>query len=145
MNKELALFVVKRYGQMDANARNRTNLRDNVAKYITPTKDNVYGNNTPGERKHDHLFDSTAINSNDELAGALSYLMTNPSTQWMDFTTGIPDLDSNQDVAAFLSNAAKITLRSLADTNFYTAIQETYNDVPSFGTGVLFQEEDAVD
>ena len=139
---QLATFACKRYAQLDAAAKNWVNHWDDVAKYIVPRKDNVYGNNVPGDKKHQHLFDSTAINSNDELGAALSYLMSNPSTQWFEFTTGIPRLDKIDSVSRWLHDAAKITQRSLSDTNFYTAIQETYADTPSFGTGVLFQEED---
>jgi len=135
-------FVIKRYKQWDGNFQNWKHLMDNCAKYGVPNKDNVYGNTTPGDPKHSHLFDSTALNSIEELASGLGSIMTNPSSAWIAFTTGDTELDANEEVARYQSEAAKRILKRLAASNFYTMSHEETVDSISFGTGVLFQDFD---
>lgn len=138
----IAAFVNKRYKQWDSNSANWKHIWDVCAKYGVPNKDNVYGNNTPGDPKHSHLFDSTALNSIDELAAGLGTIMTNPSSDWFLMTTGDTELDNDHEVALFLSETAKRMLRRLASSNFYTMSHEETIDSISFGTGVLFQDFD---
>jgi len=73
---------------------------DEVAKYVVPRKDNVYGQASPGEKRANRLFDTEGIRANDDLAAALHGMLTNPSLIWFNLSTGDNELDRNKNVSA---------------------------------------------
>lgn len=143
--KGLGEIVCERFGQLKENRMNWEEHWDDVAKYIIPRKDNVYGDLVPGEKTNRHLFDSTAIKENDRLANHLSSLLTNPTVKWFGLTTGDTQLDANEEVAKWLSESTNAMIQVMNGSNFQTAIHETYSELPSFGTSNLRIDEDEID
>lgn len=125
------------------------NLRSNwtsywteIAKFVQPTKNDPYGFRAKGDKRGDELLDSTAIHSNELLASALHSMLTNPSTPWFGITTGIEEIDGNDDARMWLSNSVRTMHNVLNNSNFQTEIHELYLDQGSFGTGSILIEED---
>lgn len=118
---------------------------DEVAKYVIPRKDNVYGQAVKGEKKTNLLFDTEAIAANDDLASALHGMLTNPSIPWFGLSTGDKDLDSKEDVKAWLYDSTIKTLNIMNQSNFQTEIHEVYLDLGSIGTSSLRIEADEED
>lgn len=143
-NKEtpLSKAVEKRFKVLEKDRNNWESHWDEVAKYVVPRKDNVYGNYTPGQKKNTHLFNSTGIKANDDLANALSSLMINPASQWMDLTHWDDEVDTEDEVRKWLGRASKKLLAILNKTNFQTSSQEMFVDYSSFGTGFVRIKKD---
>lgn len=142
MEIEIGAAVVKAYDAAMTDRKNWDSHWDEVAKYVVPRKDNVYGQATPGEKRANRLFDSEGIRSNDDLAAALHGMLTNPSLIWFNLSTGDTKLDRNVNVAAWLFDTTNKMIRTLNNSNFQTEILETYTDLGSIGTTVLRIEDD---
>jgi hypothetical protein len=142
-NKQtLAEHIVKKFAKLKADRTNWDSYWEEIAEYILPRKDNVYGNVVAGEKKHNRLYDSTSIHSNELLASALHSMLTNPTDVWFALSTGEKDLDKNTEVRQYLQDCVKIITQTLNTSNFQTQIHETYLDLGSIGTSVLRMEED---
>ncbi len=115
---------------------------DEIAKYVIPRKDNVYGQHVKGEKEGNTLFDTTAIKANDDLGSALHGMLTNPSIQWFGMATGVKELDTDEDVRSWLFDASQTTINVMNQSNFQTEIHEVYQDLGSIGTASFRIEED---
>jgi len=118
---------------------------DEVAKYVVPKKDNVYGQAVVGEKRGNRLFDTEAILATDELAAAFSGLLTSPSITWFGLTSGMAEKDSDIEVSRWLHDTVRTMLNVINGSNFHTEIVETYTDLGSIGTNLLRIEEDDED
>lgn len=134
--------VVKLHEQLIAERSTWDYHWDQVAKYVIPKKDNVYGQNVPGEKKSNLLFDTMAIAANDDLAAALHGMLTNPSFIWFGMATGVKELDSDEDCRRWLFDSTRKTIQVMNQSNFQTEIHEVYQDLGSIGTASLRIEAD---
>lgn len=122
----------------------RTNWERNwedVAEYILPRKDDVYGFRMKGEQKFQRLYDSTSIHSNELLASALSGMLISQTSKWMQLSLGDPELDKDPETRYWLEDASDKMLAVYDGSNFYTEMHETFLDLGSLGTSTVFQEE----
>lgn len=144
-NDALGTEVIKRFESLKAARSTWNNHWDEVAKFVIPRKDNVYGQLVPGEKQTNRLFDIEAIQAADDLAAALHGLLTNPSIMWFLLSTGNKEVDSDKDVQKWLFDSALSMHQKLNASNFQTEISETYLDLGSIGTTSLRMEEDEDD
>ena len=140
--KAKAAAIIKRIDTMKAHRHNWERHWLEVAEYILPKKDNIYGEKVEGEKKFNLLYDSTSIQSAETLAANLHGMMTNPATEWFSMSTGIMEMDSREDVRAYLQAVTRIILDMLNESNFQSQIHETYMDLAGFGTNLLRVLED---
>jgi len=143
-DEKLGAYVVDRHSKMTAGLENWKRHWEDVAQYIIPRKDDMYGMPyaTKGQQKHNLLYDATSIHSNELMASALHGMLTNPSSTWFGLSTGDPLLDAIPEVRAWLQKSADKIIQILNNSNFQTEIHEIYLDLGSFGTAVLRIEED---
>lgn len=133
--------VVKKHAALKSDRGTWEEHWDELAYYIVPNKDHFNKEVSPGEKKNVHLFDNTAIQANELLAGALHSLLTNPHTMWFSLATGEDDIDNIDGVRKWLQGASRRMHSVLNKTNFQTEIHETYLDLGAFGTAPLYMEE----
>lgn len=142
-NDELkAKEVIKKFERLKSDRANWDTYWEQLAQFIIPRKDNVYGHPTVGEDKHNRLYDSTSIHSNELLASALHSMLTNPSSVWFGLSTGDKELDKIKEVRQWLQNAVMKMIRTLNNSNFQEEIHETYVDLGGIGTNILDILED---
>ena len=110
--------------------------------YTLPRKNEIQVKRTQGEKKGNLLFDSTAIQSCEMLAGHLHGVMTNPAVQFFELYTGDDKIDSQDEVREWYQDTTQKLHGILNRTNFHTEIHEFYLDLCSIGTAVLQTEED---
>lgn len=142
MENELGIYIVKKFEKLDTRRSTWKTHWEQVAEYIVPKKDDVYGSAIIGEEKYNLLYDSTAINANDMLASMLHSTLTSALSKWYELTTGDRELDANDNVRMYRQQAADVMMEVLNQSNFQSQIHEVYVDLGSFGTGVLRIEED---
>jgi len=139
-------ILIKRYNKTKGSRANWDAHWQEISNYVLPKKDDVYTkqSNVGGEKKNktQKLYDATAIHSNELLASALHGMLTNPSVQWFELSTGIPELDDVHEIRLWLQRAALKIHQVLNNSNFQTEIHEVYLDISSFGTGLMRIEED---
>lgn len=142
MENELARKVIKKYEDLKAERMNWDSHWDEVAKFVVPRKDNVYGQATIGEKRANRLFDTEGIRACDELAAALHGMLTNPATIWFGLSTGDPAIDKKYSVSFWLHDCTRKMINVLNNSNFQQEILETFTDLGSIGTNSLRIEDD---
>ncbi len=137
-----AYRTCKRASALEVERKNFQSLWSDVGRLICPNKNNIFQSRMAGEKKTQDLFDSTGTRFNRELANGLYYLASNPTNRWYGFSTGIKELDEDSDVRKFLYECEEVQTDIMNRSNFHTEVHSTYEDLPSFGTGVFFTMED---
>jgi len=139
----IAEMVCRKHSRMKSQRVNWETHWDEVAEYIIPRKDDIYGSNTKGEKKHNKLFTSVSVHANEQLASALHGMLTNPSNVWFGLSSGDKDLDQDKEVKAWLQKVVSQMIQVFNNSNFQTEVHQNYLDLGSFGTSVLRVEEDS--
>lgn len=135
------LSVVKRWEALDNEAGIWKKHWDQVARYIVPKKDNVYGQAVNGDERTNHLYDATSVHANELLASALVGMLINPALIWFSLTTGDDRLDMDDDVQAWIQDTVLRMMFYMNNSNFNTEAHELFTDIPSFGTGIMMVDE----
>lgn len=135
--------IIKKFDRLKSNRANWDTHWREIADYVMPRKEHVFGFQTKGDKKREKIFDSTGPHSLELLASALGGMLTNPATTWFELTTGVPSIDQQDDVRFWLQEANREMHGVLNQvSNFQTEVHEMYMDMGSFGTGLMQMEED---
>lgn len=137
-----AKAVIDRWNHLKTERSNWEIYWQDLAELILPNKSNIMVQRTPGDQRDYQVFDNTAIQANELLAGALHGLLTNPYSQWFELTTGNPELDDKDHIRLWLQDTTRRMHNQINDSNFQTEIHEYYLDLGCFGTAPLLMEED---
>lgn len=140
---ERALRIIRRFASMkSARSRYEQDWQD-IRDLVRPNTADFNRMNYPGARKYDAIYDGTAPEANEQLAGGLMSFLTNPIDLWFKLWVTDPDSIAN-DIPAqrWLQLVTDILYASYnnEDTMFYTSLHEVYQDLGAFGTGVVNQE-----
>lgn len=139
----LAQRLMLRYEFMAKDRGTWENHWDECARYVLPRKDNQYGSQlTRGSERAIYSYDGTPIQANETLASSLNGMVVSASDKWLEWATGIPELDHQHEVIAWLQHVADRMLAVYKDSNFYTEAHEVFLDLGALGTSTLYQEED---
>lgn len=95
---------------------------------------------SPGASTRAAIYDDTAPNNAPKLAGAIYGLLTNPALVWFHLRAIDDDLNTREDVMAWLQAVGRhlLTVFNSAAGGFNTAAYEIYLDMVTFGTAVLY-------
>jgi hypothetical protein len=116
-----------------------------IADYFLPSKNTITVQRSPGDKRNLILLDNTGVISLQLLGGALHGLLTNPDSQWFEYTTGDNEIDVQDDVRLYFEKCGKVTLNVLNNSNFQTEVHEFYLDIGGLGTAAMDVEEDQED
>lgn len=122
---------------------------DLIKRLVVPYRGNFFREN-PTEhsiewRENREIYDSTAVMANITLSASLHASLTSSAFQWFSFGFRNDELNENQEAKAWLQECAKRCYNALQDSNFNLEASETYLDLTSYGTSIIFgevQEED---
>ena len=115
-----------------------------IARYIRPRKKSIDSFRTPGHLNNDH-YDSTAPAASNTLALIMADTLTPKAIEWFGFS--IPEssqysvLNKNVNVKNWLRELNMAVFDGLAQSNFYSVINEIYADFNSFATVCIYLEE----
>lgn len=144
--KELAEKIMNQFKAVKGQRSNWEALWQEVVDFTLPRRGNILGKNMSGDsRLPVNLYNSTAIQSNELLAGALHGMLTNPASEFFGLTTGTREIDEMDEVRKWLQLTTRAKHAVLNNSNFQTEIHETYLDLGSIGTSPLEMEEDERD
>jgi len=139
---DVAAFIIRRFNKLKSTRQNWDTHWQQVADFCIPRKDDVFGQFSKGEKKHDKLYDSTAVHTAELLASALHSMLTNPATFFFELTTGDPLIDKLDEVRKWFQHVVERMHLRLNNSNFQTEIHELYLDLVTLGTGPMQILED---
>jgi hypothetical protein len=145
LEEQTAKKIKKKWETMQTMSSMWKSHWDEVAKYVLPMKNNIYGYRADGEKKGQYLFDTYAIHAMELLASALHGMLTNPASVWFGLLTEEDELNKKDNVQKFLQTCTTKMIDVLNSSNFQTEVHEYFIDLVGFGTGTLNVEEDDKD
>ena len=116
-NMSRGSFIKTQWEEMRNDSQLWDSLTREVLKYVSPNKKEIYSM-TPGQDRFWELFDSSAIHYSELLASALHSMLTNPSVQWFELSTGDIKLDNVPHVRNYLQDLVRRIHQILNNTNF---------------------------
>jgi hypothetical protein len=138
--------ILNRKQQADSIRLANSSIWRDIAPYVHPTKRDIgNGSTTPdgiiSMSSHAALFDSCGIEANRVYAAGSMAGMTPSDSPW--FALEAPNhLKDDDEIKAWYSRCTDITLRILADSNFYNEKHNVELDDGAFGTAGLYIQED---
>jgi hypothetical protein len=146
MKKEIAKLtpkaVIKRLQKCKGERGTWETHWQEVADHFLPRKNTILDKKTEGQKRTWQLLDNTGMHAAEMLAGALHGMLTNGDTYWMEYTTGNPALDQQDNIRKFLQKIQRDTHNVLNNSNFQTEVHELYLDEVNFGVSCMYIDED---
>ena len=124
---------------------NAENQWDEIATFVLNNQSGIFKSkkDSPGQKKTDRVYDSTAIQANHDLASTIHSTLTNPATKWSRIRFKDPILNNNPEAIAWLEDANNKIHDSIGESNFDTEIAKSYKMFCSIGNMALFQDVEA--
>ncbi len=134
--------IIEKAGRLKSERMVYEAIWQQIGTYIRPLRKNFQGSELPGTQKYVDVLDGTAMTSLELLAGFIHGLLTNPAGYFFGLTTGIPALDEQDSVRLWIQEVVRTLHYYINNSNFQTEVQEFYQDLIAFGTGVMSIEDD---
>lgn len=120
-----------------------SHLQD-IAELIRPFGADFTVERTPGQRRHDDIFDGTPITAAENLAAGLWGGVTSSAAQWFTLRHIDPDMNRDEAVRMWIAELERrcYTAFSARGQAFYNQAMSFFSDIVTFGTAVMFVDED---
>lgn len=126
--------------------RNQEDIWQELAEFMLNNQSGFFnGRETPGARRTQRVYDSTAIQAVHDLAAAIHATVTNPQTQWTRFRFKNAELNDDDDASKWLREANDLYMEALNESNFMTEVARGYKFYVALANMVLIHEEKAMD
>lgn len=114
-----------------------------IAMYQFPTATRfVVTDANKGYKKHQHIYDSTALFAHRTYAAGMMSGMTSPARPWFRMSLKDRDLMEKGVVKAYLHQATEVARSIFAASNTYNALHQCYEELGAFGTWANFVRPD---
>lgn len=114
--------------------------------YALPQKSGLFTGYQNSKRKNPDIFDSTAENGVEQLAGSILSELTPPWSRWfgLGFGVDVEESDANSEKYKELDKIQKVLQSHFDRSNFYVEAHQCYLDLITIGTAVMLMEENQV-
>lgn len=135
-----ALDLIKRLDAMCAERSTLDSHLEQVRELFYPASVPFNRQDTPGQKVHEKVFDSTPEQAAELLSAGLQAMLTNPSVKWFALRPLDDRLAENEEVALWLEHVSDrlYAVFNSPTTNFTPQQHEKYMDLSCFGTGVMY-------
>lgn len=132
--------IIRRMEKFEADRSNENNQFQQCADYGMPNSNQITQKHSPGQPKPD-LFDTTAEDSNIQLAAGLySYMFPTDSRAFV-LKTDDPELAENDEAKQWFERTTAIIHEHLVSSNFRQAFFEFLKSLGCFGPACLYEEK----
>ena len=145
MDDPRASALMKRYQTLQTNRSHWESHWQELGDYVCPRKADITKKRTGGDKRTELIFDGTAIHAAELMSASLHGMLTNAATPWFDLRYENDELNGDDEAKEWLEGATDVMYQHLARSNFQEQIHELYSDLATFGTGVIFIENDEND
>lgn len=134
--------IKKRFEKLKSDRSTWESHWQEIANYMNPMRNDFTTTIQPGSKRNVQILDNTAMMASELLAGALSGMLTNASTPWLEFETEDRKLNANKRIKTWLQMASNKVLDVMNGSNFQTEVHQFYLDLTSICTAAMQIEED---
>jgi hypothetical protein len=140
-----AKLVLDRYQSLNTQRQTWEEHWQEVADYMMPRKADITKKRSKGDKRHELIFDGTAIHSLELLSASLHGMLTNIASPFFYLRYRNTDLDKDDEAKEWLESCTDVMYKVFSASNFQQEIFELYHDLISFGTAAMLIEEDVND
>ena len=139
----LAKDVINRYDRLKAARGTWEAHWREVAKLTMPRSDEFQIKRSPGQKRNQFIYDSTAPLALERFAAAMESMLTPRATRWHHLRASDEALNRDHEVKAWFDEAERVLFaaRYAPQANFASQQHEVYMSLGAFGTGSLFVAE----
>jgi len=135
--------LVKRHESLKIERSNVNSEWEEIGRLVVPGRGRMYETHDDEnsiERTFEDKYDSTAVIAAQSLAAALHSGLTSPATDWFGLNFKQAALNDDTTAAAWLQACQEKIFYTIQESNFNLEVNETYLDLTSFGTTLMFHE-----
>ena len=140
MASQKAKDIIAMESRLRGQQSNFRNLWQDTADLTYPRENQIVDQNTPGQRKTDRIYDTTAIMESQNMASGLSQNLIPPGQKFFALKPSNKELQEVEDVKRYLNKATEVVHDELFASNFMLQLTETLRSLVVFGTGNLYEE-----
>ena len=148
MIDDLARGVMAEWDRLNGERGTWLQHWQDVANYVCPDRADYTVLRSPGQKRMQYIYDSTAIQAHEQLTSGLHSLLTSPTLQWFGLRAEDETINADTNARIWLDDAAKrmYVLFNGSKHNFASQSSELYADCSSIGTACMaVLESDAND
>lgn len=141
-NQAMVQALMAQFENSKSRRSNWESLWQDCYDYALPQRAGFMGTPVSGNRRHERLFDATALDAVDQLASSLLGHLTPPWTPWFGLKAG-PELSDEEKhvIAPVLEKSARIMQGHFDRSNFVVEIHQCFLDLVVGGTASIALEE----
>lgn len=144
--EEIAELVCREYHDLSSRRSNWESHWQEIAERLLPMDSKEFlsrGNTTQGERRTEHLVDSTASIALNRFSAILDSLLTPRNQTWHRLMASDPYLNRDKQVKLWFEEVNRILFkyRYAPKANFASQNQKNYKSLGAYGTGCVFSDE----
>jgi hypothetical protein len=139
MNDE-AQALIKRYHKLRHEVDLWLDIWQDCADYSLPNYD-VSVRRSPGQKRTQKLYDSTAVHAAELLAASLQANLTSMAARWFSLVPRDQDAVKSVAIMSWLEDCANRMYSALQSSNFATEIHEAFTELTIFGTTCILCEQ----
>ena len=142
---DIGAVIDRHHEKLKNNRRTWEREWQEMAEYVLPHRSDFTTTHSKGDDRMGMAFEGTAMRLLKRFASNIHNVFTPMGAEWFKLTTGIPELDKNRNVAIWMDEASKIVKHHVSRpaSNFQSAVFQYYLEAGSFGTGIIFVEDQA--
>ena len=136
--------IVDRFARAESGRSNWESHWEEIAERVIPSYSGIFMSRgeerTPGEKKTEFLFDSTAAIGLGRFASVVDSMLTPANQKWGRFVSSNPELQKIREVRAYFEEVTNIVhkFRYAPKANFQSQNHESFRMLGAFGTGTVF-------
>ena len=113
-----AKLVLDRYQSLNTQRQTWEEHWQEVADYMMPRKADITKKRSKGDKRHEIIFDGTAIHSLELLSASLHGMLTNISSPFFYLRYRSNDLDKDDEAKEWLESCTDIMYKVFSSSNF---------------------------
>ena len=140
--KDKLSSLVKRWERLKSDRYAWESHWQDIRFLVNPDASDFNRRGFRGDRRTEHIFDGTAPWALEQLSSGLHTFLTSPTDRWFNLEIEEYDFMSDPDALLWLENVADLIYNEYSKpvVNLSDSLHETYQDLGSFGTSVVYQD-----
>ena len=136
--------ILKRAASLEAQRKTLDNTYQLIEKFVRPFSGEFFkplNSENEVQWRRRGIYDSTAIVSADLLAGQIHANLVSPAVKWFDFQFRDDEFGKDVEAQKWLDDLEEAVWKALAESDFNLQVAEFLSDIVTYGTAVMFEEE----
>ena len=141
-NEKLKKLVTSRQSKLESDKTPFNTRMQEVADYVSPHRDDIYGNLQPGAVKGAKIFDGTAVGAAVLATDGIHGYHVSPAFAWFKYIMNRKQVNEVPEVRSWLDEIEFNMYMALNRSNFYNEMWSYIYDGFTLGTAAIYAEED---